>query len=514
VTGAAAAGSTVTLETTPASLVDVVRHGSFETTIDLTGAPPSLVPGATPAAGEVLWGPVQIVSALDGVSLSNVGLDLSGIDFCEDVLSGCPSAIKEFKLSSGLIGFDPSLEIGATIENSELTEFTGIASGNLDLDFTVALEAVQSIDFEHTTTLATVQRIFYAQVGVLPVVGIVKFDVVAGFEAKATVKGRIEGGFENRHVVNVGGRYHKDTGWEGVLDGTRSFDAHQPSLSDSTLVGQIELEAEVSITPELRIIFYGVAGPFMNVKPWAKASLSFGTSSCGIKSSAGIDSTIGFAIAILDPDVGTFSHTFNPYMWPGLDWECPLGHLDVATITNGQNPDADGYRIVVDGQDKGPVASTGSSQIQWVRVGTRSVELSGIAGNCQVEGDNPRQIDVPIALAIPVDFTVNCGSGLDLTGTWVLTVSGVCTGLLFITQSGVDFTVSGSVGGAACPYVASGSGSGKLNGNQITFGIAFGSGSGSGGGGSGSVTFDGTVVSSGTYMWGSSSGGSWTASRQ
>ncbi len=302
-----------------------------------------------------------------------------------------------------------------------------------------------------------------------------------------------------------------------MLEGSQQFDAYEPSLGDSTLVGQIELEAKISVTPELRILLYGVAGPFINVEPYGKVTLSFGTQSCKIESVAGIESSIGFTIPMLDPDVGTFEETFSPFTWPGLDWDCPLGHVDVAAITNGQDPDTDGYTILVDGKEKGAITSNGNTLVQWLQVGSRSVELQGINPNCTVQGANPRDVNVQIGLVTPVNFDVDCDAGvLSIAGAWTLTVDGVCQGPLNVTQNGTSFQVTGSLGGPFCPFTASGSGSGQLDGTSITFGIAFGSGSSGGGGGLGSVNFTGTVNASGTSMSGTYSGaksGQWSATR-
>ena len=513
-------GTMLTLETEPAALVDVVRHGSFETTVDMTSGSPSLVPGRMPARGEVLWGPAELVEGVEGVELTAVGLDLSGIDFCHYV--DCPEEIKHFKLAAGRVGFDPNLEVSATIEDYSVTAFEAVATGELSYDFSVLLEAEQSTSFKRSTTLAKVQRVFYAQVGWVPVVGVAQFEVKAGFEAKATIKGLIQAGFESVNQVSVGGRYAAESGWEGVLDGSQTFDAHEPSLSDSTLVGQIELEAKVSITPELKILFYNVAGPFVNVEPYGKATLSFGTESCKLRSVAGIDTKVGFTISVLDPKVGTFEKSFSPFEWPGLEWDCPLGHLDVSTITNGQNADPDGYRILVDGKDEAGIASTGSALVEWVRVGTRTVSLAGVAEGCTVEGGNARQVDVEIGLIMPVDFVVNCGEDGEPTqpsieGSWSLTVDVVCTGPMTVTQAGATFEVSGSIGGALCPFSASGSGNGTLDGNSIAFGIAFGTGSDGSGSGLGEVQFTGTIGPDGNTMSGTYTGarsGQWSAVRQ
>src|SRR5690606_15241039 len=220
---------------------------------------------------------------------------------------------------------------------------------------------------------------------------------------------------------------------------------------------------------------------------------------------------IGFTVEMLDPEVGTFDHTFSPFTWGGRQWDCPLGHLDVATITNGQSQDTDGYRILVDGTEKGTVDPTGSRLVEWVPVGTRSVRLSGVAQNCTVQGENPREVDVEIGLVTPVDFTVDCEEVVDINGGWTLVVDGVCSGSMNVVQDGANFSATGTIGGGFCPFSGSGSGAGTLSGHDIAFGIVF-----STGGPNLSFNFGGTVAPDGLSMSGTYSGaqaGSWQAFR-
>jgi hypothetical protein len=126
-------------------------------------------------------------------------------------------------------------------------------------------------------------------------------------------------------------------------------------------------------------------------------------------------------------------------------------------------------------------------------------------------------------LVLALVLLAGCGDGsavepeLNLTGSWLLNVDGVCQGPLSIVQTGGDFTVSGSVGGGFCPYNANGTGNGVLSGRTINFGIGFGTGADSGGSGLGTVTFEGDVDAGGNRMSGryeGPRGGNWEAVRQ
>jgi hypothetical protein len=83
------------------------------------------------------------------------------------------------------------------------------------------------------------------------------------------------------------------------------------------------------------------------------------------------------------------------------------GDLTVSTTTTGDNIDADGFTFSVDGGTAQAIGVNESVTIQ-VDAGTRSVELSGLAANCTVSGENPRTVTVPQNGAVQTDFTIDC----------------------------------------------------------------------------------------------------------
>jgi Tol biopolymer transport system component len=84
-----------------------------------------------------------------------------------------------------------------------------------------------------------------------------------------------------------------------------------------------------------------------------------------------------------------------------------LGSLQITASTGGSSPDPDGYSLIVDGGAPVAVGSNGTVPVEGLLVGAHTVELSGVAGNCHVDGENPRTVDV-VAGGTPVAFTVNC----------------------------------------------------------------------------------------------------------
>ena len=71
------------------------------------------------------------------------------------------------------------------------------------------------------------------------------------------------------------------------------------------------------------------------------------------------------------------------------------GSVAVTASTTGDDLDPDGYMVSIDGGPGQAIQANETINIQDVTVGDRSVELSGVAGNCTVAGNNPRTVTVP-----------------------------------------------------------------------------------------------------------------------
>jgi Tol biopolymer transport system component len=120
-----------------------------------------------------------------------------------------------------------------------------------------------------------------------------------------------------------------------------------------------------------------------------------------------------------------------------------LGSLQVTSTTGGSSPDPDGYSLIVDGGTPVALGSNAAVPVEGLLVGPHTVELSGIAGNCHVDGENPRTVEV-VAGGTPVGFTVNClgndaliaffSNGLGLGAIFVVSPNG--SGLRNLTPAG------------------------------------------------------------------------------
>jgi len=102
------------------------------------------------------------------------------------------------------------------------------------------------------------------------------------------------------------------------------------------------------------------------------------------------------------------------------------GSLELASATTGPAPDADGYTITVDGIDRGPLGVSAAVALTGLTPGSHLVGLSGVAANCQVQGENPRTAMITAGASTAVAFAVTCAEPPPQAGT--LRITTVTTG--------------------------------------------------------------------------------------
>ncbi|MDH3206037.1 MAG: Ig-like domain-containing protein [Gemmatimonadota bacterium] len=461
------AGTEMTLETDPALLGDILDEGEFGFNVELlsgggtggTGGPAGAafgpVRGLGPDLVNVTYGDLWTRTApgvAAGVSTSGFGVDFSGFDVCKyfkdnNPANSCPTVIDEFKFPNGTVTFNPSFDFGST-KNAEgdFTEFHGIATGELSTDIAVSLGAKVSTSFGGEATIADFGRIIYLQVGAIPVVLHAEMEIKAKFEATATVRGKLQAGLQTQHSVDVGARWTSSGGWQGVLTGSGSFTPQQPSIDDSTAVASITLEAKATLTPNLNLKFYGVAGPLLGVEPFAEGGLTASTTVCNFDSSAGIEGRVGIALAdilaeaLSNPD---FTQSTNLASMPLTQWQCPVGDADVTVNTGGASPDPDGYTLKIDGKDEGAVGTAETRFFGNLREGDRTFALGGLAENCEVQGDNPVTVGIRVSQKANVGFQVECrttGGGPGTVGQLEVTTT---TSGRFLDPDGVQIGLNG-----------------------------------------------------------------------
>jgi hypothetical protein len=112
----------------------------------------------------------------------------------------------------------------------------------------------------------------------------------------------------------------------------------------------------------------------------------------------------------------------------------------VTATTTGTAPDADGYAVTVDGVGQGTLGATGAVTVAAVAPGDHMVGLSGVAANCQVQGENPRTTSVTAGASASVAFAITCTAPPANSGT--LRVITATTGSS-VDPDGYSFAVDG-----------------------------------------------------------------------
>jgi hypothetical protein len=144
------------------------------------------------------------------------------------------------------------------------------------------------------------------------------------------------------------------------------------------------------------------------------------------------------------------------------------GGLQVTATTSGSSPDADGYSVTVDGTERGAMGASAAVTVDGLTAGAHEIGLTGIAGNCRVQGDNPQTVTVSPGGSASVAFTVTCDAPPPNPGT--IRIATVTTGpspdpngYRFLLDGGTAQTIGVSAS-ATLTNVAAGNHSIRING--------------------------------------------------
>jgi hypothetical protein len=117
-----------------------------------------------------------------------------------------------------------------------------------------------------------------------------------------------------------------------------------------------------------------------------------------------------------------------------LDPSAP-GTLVVSTVTDGNDPDTDGYLLTIDGAESVALDPTGTTEAE-LSPGRHTLRLLGVAEHCSVASATSLEVNVPPRGATSVAFEISCL----LTGARITTAT---TGL-DIDPDGFRIAVDGS----------------------------------------------------------------------
>jgi hypothetical protein len=88
--------------------------------------------------------------------------------------------------------------------------------------------------------------------------------------------------------------------------------------------------------------------------------------------------------------------------------------LDITTHTKGAELDPDGYRIIVDGLDRGAIGASATVRVGGLIPGPHTVALEGVGANCSVGGSYPAQPELAAGETGVIGFDIACIASKDL----------------------------------------------------------------------------------------------------
>lgn len=291
-------GDTLVLETEQASLSEAVEAGSFQTTVQIT-------PGQSQARrlvrrGDVRWGRTRVLRSAKGVTASSGGLDLDNV-----VLASTGGGVT-LTVESGRIGFAPEVDAGVDLGLTGLEEFHAIGESSLTFNLALALEAAAPLaEQTFDQTLIEFGKPFYATVAGAPVAGELQLRFVAGTDLEIGAATTLTGGVEGQQSLRVGARFRGDR-WSGVFEPTESFRS-RPVQWDAGGGAS----ARIFVRPVVRIEFWKVAGPSLDVDPHLGVSGQVNSTEWTLEMLAGLDAGLGFDITIFDREIARFEKRFE-----------------------------------------------------------------------------------------------------------------------------------------------------------------------------------------------------------
>ena len=117
-----------------------------------------------------------------------------------------------------------------------------------------------------------------------------------------------------------------------------------------------------------------------------------------------------------------------------------VGSLRITSSTSGSLPDPDGYTVAIDGTARGPLGPNAEMMQSELATGPHTVGLSGVAGNCTIEGDNPRSVTVSADATTEAGFIIVCQDPPATSGSLRITTA---TGGSSPDPNGYSFSIDG-----------------------------------------------------------------------
>lgn len=276
VVGVSRDGDALVIATRPASLDDAVVQGSLHTRQDL------LAPGERVEDRTVEVPPLTVT--FDELTLLEDGDDAK-------------------VALNGSVTLHPYLDVDLSVAHARVQSFELVLHGDLDaaadVDVTAGHELSQSFEKTVWTSSPTVVTEW---IGPVPVVEVLTLSLVATGEAHAGVTGTVTlGGVQAHAQLAAGAQYDADAGWTPVADHSLTLDADAPSTDLLVHAG-----ASVNLLARLDVKLYDLAGPYVDVGPYARVEVADDGDTLTRGGRVGVSADFGGDLSVMGHHVASY----------------------------------------------------------------------------------------------------------------------------------------------------------------------------------------------------------------
>ncbi len=269
-------GGMITVETSVAYLEEAVQVGAFVATSTTDGDSVAVDAGST-RWGE--WTTTYVAPELTSAT-SQLCCSLNGLNikFLKQTYVEPVSA--EFTIKKGTIDFLPRIEMGGSISGFQLQNFHAVFRGGRGLtideyELKVTGELKEELKMEKDfKKFITKQKPFATFIGPMPLVGTITLNIKLEITPSVSSSAVLGGEFRAGLFLLGGAEWNRGSGWSPVSGFQTYFEAPAPEFKGV----EASTSVKISVVPELSVEFYGVAGPKVELEPYAEAVAQAGLS--------------------------------------------------------------------------------------------------------------------------------------------------------------------------------------------------------------------------------------------
>jgi hypothetical protein len=297
VTNSSVNGNSVTLQTSQATLEDLFSTAQINFQLNLSNK-------KSATTQNVFLDNTKVNYIAEGVNMSDDGFSFN--------FSNTPIyqiGPLSFQVTSGNVTFNPNYVCNIIIDHSTVNKIAFYAdNANLNIDCGINITATQGVNLaDYSKQLADVEKTYTVWAGGIPIIVVVNTKLIAHLTTSVSASLNINTGFTNNYKITLGTVYENNT-WTGKYDLTPTSTPKPFNYS-----GTAKLSQNFTITPEVTVKLYGVAGPYFKPEIWEQFDLEVASPSLDWDAllKVGINTTVGADITIFGKTLANFSKTYS-----------------------------------------------------------------------------------------------------------------------------------------------------------------------------------------------------------